>query len=489
MEQPIEVPWPVNSAPGARPHEGGGRLINCYAEPLGPAGPGKVVRRRTPGLITFAQSGTGVSALTGYRGSILVGGTLFVAFSGKLATVSPGGVVAVVPGTLSGTKRVTFARNNKTPTPDICCVTENGAFLVTSGSIAAWPDADLPQPNSVCFQDSYFFWTIGDRRAFASDINSTSVNSLSFTTIQSRSSDTLLRAIPYNGLVYFFCSSSTEAYQDAGAAVSAPAFPYLRASVIDRGLVGANAIAGWEDGFGKLFWAADDFGVYRMGGSGFSPEKVSPPDLDRLIEAQAKSDASLLEASCYVHSGHSIWAISSPTWTWEFNINTQQWNERLSTLAGLLQRWRGTGGVNAFGKWIMGSTITSDLVAVDTTTYKEENQTVLFRMESGPVQNFPNRTRVGSSDFNFVMGEGAPGSGSQNEQLPQVSISWSDDGGRTWSVPLMRSLGVLADGSVRVNASGLGQTGVVGRRWRVDVGDGVYVGFIGSTQFTSVRRN
>jgi hypothetical protein len=53
----------------------------------------------------------------------------------------------------------------------------------------------------------------------------------------------------------------------------------------------------------------------------------------------------------------------------------------------------------------------------------------------------------------------------------------------------MRQLGVQADGLIRVNAAGLGQTGIVGRRWRVDVGDGVYVGFMGSTQSHSIRRN
>jgi hypothetical protein len=127
-------------------------------------------------------------------------------------------------------------------------------------------------------------------------------------------------------------------------------------------------------------------------------------------------------------------------------------------------------------------------VAIDDLSYKEETQTVLYRMESGPVHAFPNRTRVGKCDFNFIMGQGIPG-GAANEQLPQVSISWSDDGGNSWSVPLMRQLGAQADGTIRVNASGLGQTGITGRRWRLDVGDGVYVGFIGSTQSNSVRRN
>ena len=408
-----------------------------------------------------------------------------MAFANKLVTISSTGTVTLV-GTLSGTLNVTFARNNKVPVPDIACVTENGAFLVTSTTINAWPDPNLPQPNSVCFQDSYFFWTIGDRRTFASGINATTVNALCFTTVQSRSTDTLLRVIPWNGVIWYFATSSIEAFTDAGASIAAPAFPYARSTVIDRGIIGPWAVTGYQDGFGKLYWAADDFGVYRM--NNFTPEKISPPDLDRLIEAQAKVDNTLIEMGCYVHAGHSFIYIFGPGWTWEFNLGTQQWNERLSTLNGRFQQWRGKGGVYAFGKWILASTITSNLVTIDDTNYKEEGQTVIFRMESAPVNAFPNRTRVGSTDLSFVMGQGLP-PGAANEQLPQCSISWSDDGGINWSVPLMRQIGQQADGTIRVNAAGLGQTGIVGRRWRVDVGDGVYVGFLGSFQSHSVRRN
>ncbi len=150
---PITIPYPLSSAPGARPQESAGRIIGAYAEPLqAESAPAKVVYRRSPGLSAFATS-----AQTGYRGGILVGNLVFIAMSGHLITVDSSSTVVQV-GTLAGTLPVTFARNNLNPTPQICCVTENGAFLVTSGSIASWPDPDLPQPNSVAFQDGYFFW-------------------------------------------------------------------------------------------------------------------------------------------------------------------------------------------------------------------------------------------------------------------------------------------------------------------------------------------
>ena len=72
---------------------------------------------------------------------------------------------------------------------------------------------------------------------------------------------------------------------------------------------------------------------------------------------------------------------------------------------------------------------------------------------------------------------------------PSVEISWSDDGGRTWSNPIIRALGRQAETMTRVTLLNTGVTGVQGRRWRLDVSDPVYVGFLGGTQSTEVRRH
>lgn len=475
------IPWPLSSAPGANPQESAGRLINAYAEPLQPeSGPAEVVWRRQPGFSRHA-----VTNGTGYRGGLLVNNLAYIALNNQLITVDTAGAVTVV-GTLAGLLPVTMARNNLVPIPQVAIVTENGAFLATPTTLVSWPDSNLPQPNSVCFQDGYFFFTIGDRRVFASTINGTVINSQTFTTIQSRSSDTLYRGIPYTGLLFLFCSSSCEIYQDTAAV--APAFPYTRATVIDRGLLGPYAISGWEDSFGNLLWVADDFGVYNLAPqTGLVPTKVSPPDLDRAIAKVAKVDVTTLRAGCYVHAGHSIWTLSSPTWSWEYNISTQKWSERWSTHAGLISTlWRGIGGLKAFGKWLMGSRVTGNIIAVDEGTYNEEGDPILWRMESGPVVKFPNNMRVARADFWFTTGTGNPG-GAANEQNPTALISWSDDGGYTWSVPVPRSLGAGTHGEKRVWITGVGNSGPQPRRWRIDVTDGVYVSFLRATMSNDPR--
>ena len=110
-----------------------------------------------------------------------------------------------------------------------------------------------------------------------------------------------------------------------------------------------------------------------------------------------------------------------------------------------------------------------------------------MRMESGEVQNFPNRTRVGRADFNWVTGSAIAG-GTPNQQNPQVQFSWSDDGGSKWSYPVLRTLGAQAQASQRVTVS---------ERWcfrasRAPLAYGcersrVYAGFINGTQSPDPR--
>lgn len=263
---------------------------------------------------------------------------------------------------------------------------------------------NLSQPNSVCFQDGYFFFTTAANYIYASQLNGLTMSALTYVRAVAKSDVTLLRGIAYGGFLLAFTTGSLEVWQDA--ANPAPAFPYSRIAVLELSLAQASAIAGWETGFSELLWVGQDNGVYWMPIGQLGGAKVSPPDLDRLIEAETRAGHTL-EASCYVSQGKKFWALSSPNWTWEFNLQTKKWNERWSLLTtGIFGRWRATGGHPAFGKWMTGDQQTGDILYVDDANASEVGSVLLWRMESGPVQGFPSQVRVARGDFNFVVGVG-----------------------------------------------------------------------------------
>lgn len=470
----VAIPFPVTSAPGKTRHESAGRLINAYQEQLIGGARAKNSWKRAPGLRRFATT-----AQTGYRGSILVASTLYSAFSGNVTRFDSSGTPTSV-GTLAGTAKVFWARNNKTPTPDIVVVDpDNGASIVTAGSVTAYADPDLPAPNSVCFLDGYFFFTTGDGRCFNSDLNDTGVSG-SFITCEGKP-DSLLRAIPWSQL-YLCGSGSIEVWQDT--AEPSPAFPFTRSIVIPRGIIGRNAISGYEDGLGKgLIFVGDDRVVYAL--AGYRPQKISTPDVDRAIGdyIEGGGDANNIEMFPYVIGGHSCIVVKSPSWTWVLDLDTLHWHERKSYL---IAYWRSVGAVNAFGKWIGGDTASGNLLDITETKRDEDGSPLVWQVESGPVTAFPNRMAVGQASFDIAQGVGIATGSDPTQTDPVVSIEWSDDAGTSWSIPRIRKLGRQSEQPRGVKVTRCGSTKAEGRRWRLTVSDAVDVALTGGDMSAKV---
>ena len=516
----VPIPWPLSSRPGfpsqitfplsAFPPTSGsnpessGRLINCYAEPLGdPASPGRgepapQVWRKTPGLTQFNATATGQS---GYRGGLQVVNIAYETWLNNASTVDGSGTYASL-GTFPGGQPVSIARNLNSP-PDVVAVDiGNGAYTLSGGGapVLYTGGGNLPQPNSVCFQDGYFFFTIGDGRCFASGINALTQNALTFIRVQAKSNASLLRGIAYQGNLLLFTTASCEVWQDV--ANVAPNFPYQRLVVLEKGLIQANAIAGFEEGFSELFWVAQDFGVYWMTPGTLVPIQISNPDLERQIQWHVR-DGHQIYASCYAFAGRKFFTLQHLTspqdaddWTWEFNLNTKKWHERTSLFGGIQSKWRGVGGHPAFGRWLMGDAQTGNLLAIDDVNFNDvtlglgtvpspyASAPALFQMESGLVGNFPNRQAIRRADFQFITGVGNP----LTVIDPKVAISWSNDNGRTWDAPRLRSLGQLFESkSTRITVKNTGQTGPDGRRWRIAVSDPVYTAFLSATMSDNPR--
>lgn len=371
---------------------------------------------------------------------------------------------------------VTFARNNKSPTPDQVLVTPSlGAYTFTTGSLSVL-DVDGQLPNSVCFGEGYFFFAIGDGRCYASGINATTVSSLDVIRAEAKA-EALVRGVFWAGDLYLFGLTHTEVW-GSGGNPNATGFPLNRSGVIWRGLIAPLAVCGFEDGFHPvLIWVADDYSV-RVA-NGYEAVPISPPDLDRAIEACTTKSA--IRCAVYHIDGHACVAIDlAGEATWVYDLDEQKWHERKSDGE---THWRFTGNtVRAFGKWIGGDHHTGNLLYIDDTTYEEDGDPIEFMVESISMESFPTRLMVPRADFNFVSGVG-----DATTPDPEVKIQWSDDGGHRWSDPVTRKLGEAGRYLTQVRVNRCGLTGVKGRRWRLTVSDPVYVGLLGGDMTVQPR--
>jgi hypothetical protein len=468
---PVPITFSISTSPGLKSSEGAGRLINCYAEPIGEGGRANATRHRSPGLTNF-----GTTARSGPRGFIEVGGVLYAAFSGQLERFSAAGGASTNVGVLNGTKKGFFARNNAA-TPDKVFVDPDGnIYTFTPGATTSGFDVDLPAANSVTDIDGYIVFSIGDGRAFATDLNATTVNALSFGEAESKA-DGLYRAIRWSGRLLFCGTQSIEIWTNQGLSP----FPFARSEVIPRGIAGPYCITGFEDGFSKgVFIIADDNTVNQL--NGYSLDKISTPDLDGLIELV--TDKSELEMCSYISRGHSFIEISSTTWTWVYNINNAKWHERKKYLG---TRSRISNSYYAFSKWLCGDTETGNVQQITNTAQLEISSPLVCEVWSTPVEKFPARVRVASAWFDFAVGVGDASGTDPIATDPTVEISWSDDGGQTFSTPRQRKLGRQSRGLTRIRVNQCGISGSQGRIWKVTMSDPVHFGLMGGQMSAELR--
>jgi hypothetical protein len=430
----------------------------------------------------MAASGT-------FRGGLQVANTLYGAWAGELYTVNQSGEATLYSTVLASTDNIFIAQNNRATNPHIVIVANsNTAYLVrtTAADISAYSsiDADVGSPTCVGGHMGYIMFGYGNGDIQASDLNDTNLNTLNKARTESNP-DGVLNIFSYNGQMFVFGEKTVEVWGDP---VNLTGFPLSRVGFnILPGLKAAHAVAGWHPEFGQPpIWVGSDNTVRRL--SGYSAEKISTSDLDRLIAAVVFPDTQL-EANCWVAGGAAYWQVTCNTgvaatsWSWTYAVDTGKWFESRSYG---LTRSAYKRSVPAFGKWLVGDSESSDLLAIDHTATEEAGDPITAVMESGPAKDFPNRQRIARADFDFVPGVGIATSTLDHIVNPTVLIEVSKDGGKTWPVSWVRSLGSQADWQRRIYVLNAGLSGDEGARWRWSISDPVHVGFTGGSMDPAV---
>lgn len=461
------IPFALSSMPGFKPQDALGRLINVYGFKEG----GIDRWRSTPGLRLFCAVGR-----SNPRGFLVVNGVIYAVYGDRCVTITSGGVVTLLTGTIGGDGPVTMARNNKAPTPDIVAVADGTAYEITSTAVNSYSDADVGSPNSVCFLDGYFLFTYGSGAVIASDLNDVSIDPLSTTTAEAKP-DGLSRGVVKGRVFLAMGPASIETYLNAG---STP-FPLSRDNVIAVGLISPWAVAGFEDGWEHpLIWVAPDNTVRRL--NGYSPEIISFAYLHRLIEAVA--DKTTLRASVFTFGGHAYWVLSCDAWTWVYNQTTGYWHEQTSYG---LTRWRGLVTVLANNRWYVGDSQSQDLLYVDELARLEVDQPISSLMESAAQAQLPARFVIHRGDFAFNAGVGVETGEDPIETAPRVNISVSLDGGATWGLPEEREIGRQGEYDKPVSVFRKGLATRYGCRWRLEWSDPVDITFRGGDMTVEAR--
>lgn len=433
------------------------RVVNMYAERQPPDAKTQVALFGCPGQEEFASLGAGP-----IRGMRVMDGTLYALSGQLLYSVSSAGVETVLGGNISGSGPVSMSDNG---TQLLIVNGTNGYYYTTAGGFALITDADFAAANTVEYFDSRFVFDEKDTVNFfiSNTLDGSAYTSSEFASAETRPDD--VQAVVLNRQVLLvFGKSTVEAWQDVGAAL----FPFQRieGAMIERGLIAPLATTK-QDNF--VFFLGDDRCVYKI--AGIQYERVSDHSIEQAI--QGYPVVSDCFAISYDFDGHKFVAFTFPTVaaTWVFDLISGLWHERESwdVHGNTLGRWRANCAVNAYGHQLIGDAFSGKIGKMSRTVYTEFGN-VIHGSATAPSLH-SDRKRVFHSRFEMDVESGVGLSSGQGSD-PQMMLDYSDDGGRTFSVPQRwRSMG--AQGAYRQRLRWLRMGQARDRIYRVSVSDPV----------------
>jgi hypothetical protein len=457
--KPIPLPLGLQSSPGRTGHDGGGRLINAYAERADDKGKAVWPVWAIEGLRSFATLADGGAV----RGAILMSPYAYVVAGTNVYRVGQGGGVLNI-GSFPGSAPVYMARNRKASTPQVMIVSEGLRYLIENDTVATIADTDLPNAIAVTQLDGYFVAAIADGRFFWSSIDEgTTWAALDFATAEA-SPDGLNGIYTRGSELILFGTNSIEFWASTGAPFARIPGTLLR----NLGLLCRYSVRDLND---VVFFIASDGTVRRL--NGYSPERVSNHDIERAINSV--EDKATITAMAYSINGHQFYVISCASWTWAYDATSGLWHERQSYGE---TRWRAEAFVDLDGVRVVGDFEAGLLYEIDPNTYDENGSHLVWTVRTPPVHAYPNRLIFDRLFLDLIPGVGL-NSGDDHDDDPQVMLRWSNTGTKTWSNQRTAGVGEQGQFNKRVKFERLGETGEDGRVFEISMSAAVVRGLTG----------
>lgn len=444
------------------------RVLNAYSERQPQDAKGPITVHGAPGIETFATCGAGP-----IRGAHMLGGVLYVVSGTSLYSISNAAtpVVTELGGAILGSGVVSMADNG---TQIMIVNGSNGYLYDVAGGFRLVTDTDFTAGSTVAYSDGFFLVprTDTNRWARSDSLDGSSWNALAFASKETNS-DNIRAVLNVNKVVHVLGETSSELWANNGAAN----FPYqpIPGGTLDRGTISAHANASEDQG---LFIIGDDRVAYRMNGHQLA--RISTHAIERTW--QGYTSTSDCFGIAYNWNGHKFAAFTFPTEdvalgdtsTWEFDISSNEWHERLSyDINGTpLGRWRGNAAIEAYGKVFIGDAFSGKIGYLSDDVTTEFGCPMRLTVTSPPYAAGDKAMFHSNLTLDMKTGVGlASGQGSD----PQAMLEVSDDGGVTWgAVQYWSSMGVQGAHKTWVRWMQLGRTERGGTRvYRLTISDPV----------------
>ncbi len=251
---------------------------------------------------------------------------------------------------------------------------------------------------------------------------------------------------------YVVCEKHTEVWMDAGL------FPFpfqiIAGTSMQHGTNAPASLARLGEGFAML--AQDTRGANTVIiVAGYKPTRISTFAVESAINTYAVTD----DAIAFTHQwgGHEFYMLTFPTAdvTWVYDLSTNMWHKRAYRDSnGVLHRHRANCMAFFNGEIVYGDFQNGNIYAFSETTYTDAGVTMPCIRRCPHITTDLNRQFFHDLQIQFQ-----PGVGLQSGQGtdPQAMLTYSDDGGSTWSNQRWTSIGKVGKYKNRARWTKLGQ--------------------------------
>lgn len=395
----------------------------------------------TPGLTLLQTIGSGPIRGEWYSNAPLNGGTnlgIFFVVSGNTVYTVTSDWVATSIGTLQTSTGPVSMADNSIELVIVDGVNGYYVTLLTPTSVTQITDPNWLGSNTVTYQDGYFIFCAPDSKEFyLSDLNAITFNEPANSSKEGYP-DNIVGFISSNRNLWLIGDQTTEVWFDSGNNLNP--FEYIQGSFAEVGCVSPYAVC---QAANTVFWLGKDktgTGIAFIA-NGYTPQRVSTHAVELAI--QNYSTISDAIAFSYQENGHVFFVLTFPTAsaTWVYDTITNMWHERAYTSQGVLQRIRANCYAFAFNIHVVGDYVNGNLYQMSSSVYSDNGNPITRQRITPHASKDMLRIFFQTFQLDIESGTGLDGTGQGIN--PQAILSWSNDGGHTWSNEHWTSLGAI----------------------------------------------
>lgn len=348
-------------------------------------------------------------------------------------------------GTIPGTDRCIIVGIGSS----VVIVTGGVPYVWNGSSLSTVSDGDLESPNSCAHLNNQILYDGTGGRFCSSDVgDATSINALNYATAES-DADNLLRIYVHDQIAYMMGDKTIEPWWNSG--IGKPPFDRIEGGIIQVGLGALHSVANSNN---QVYFVANNNQIYAMKGS--TAEPVST--LALAIELATFDTIDDAIGFCYNIYGQWFYEVTFKDANRTFCYpEGGEWFELSSGTSG--GRNIADSYCFAFRKHLVADANSGNIYELDEDNHTENDDTIVRIRDSAPLHGGLIKGAAGKTltmNWLELILEVGVGTLSGQGIDPVVMLSFSDDGGHSFSTEMWATIGRTGQFQYKVRWDALG---------------------------------